>query len=140
MRVCQLDPYTTSFSCDNSEALSLTRTEKGTSVYCLMRTANELTAFAYSIKMDSHDESSTERSTLLAKNRRSSSDSVIVDKKSMAATTDQAGDQQNSSVLLPNVGFQWTWQRLRYYLVEPMVLILVFAYNLSGNNFTSSGN
>lgn len=90
--------------------------------------------------MDSHDESSTERSTLLAKHRRSSSDSVIVDKQSMAATTDQADDQQNSSVLLPNVGFQWTWPRLRYYLVEPMVLILVFAYNLSGNNFTNSGN
>lgn len=75
-------------------------------------------------KMFQNNENPNEETTLLGKFRRrrnTNSASTI--------TSDSLFEELNMS----NGRYQWKWSKIRFYLIEPMVLILVFAYNLSGN-------
>lgn len=60
-------------------------------------------------------EDPNEETTLLAKHRRN---------MEAESTSPTAGSSLSAHQ-------QWNWQRLRFYLIELMVLLLVFAYNLS---------
>lgn len=62
-----------------------------------------------------------ELTTLLAKSGRRPSQSSSVMAESLLAENNSSHNES-----------QWQWQKLRFYLVEPMVFLLVFAYNLSG--------
>ncbi|XP_065367801.1 probable peptidoglycan muropeptide transporter SLC46 [Calliphora vicina] len=73
------------------------------------------------LNMMENNENPNEESTLLSKYRRRNTDSVsTIASESLLAETDMS-----------HLRFQCKWQKIRFYLVEIMVLILVFAYNLS---------
>lgn len=74
------------------------------------------------LNMMENNENPNEESTLLGKYRRRNTDSVsTIASESLLAETDMS-----------HLRFRWKWHKIRFYLVELMVLILVFAYNLSG--------
>ncbi|KAI8126976.1 Solute carrier family 46 member 3 [Lucilia cuprina] len=68
------------------------------------------------------NENPNEESTLLAKFRRRNTDSV---------STTASESLLNGIDMSTDTEFRWRWHTIRFYLVELMVLILVFAYNLS---------
>lgn len=68
-----------------------------------------------------NNDTPNERTTLLAKcTRRPSPSSSIIAESLLTPNS------------LPPNEFQCQWQKIRFYLVEPVVFLLVFAYNLSG--------
>ena len=69
-----------------------------------------------------NNDTPNERTTLLAKCTRRPSPSSSIIAESLLT---------NNSLPPPNE-FQCQWQKIRFYLVEPVVFLLVFAYNLSG--------
>lgn len=73
--------------------------------------------------MSENNENPNEETTLLGKFRRRRNTNSV-----SAITSESLSDELNMTY----TRFQWKWSKIRFYLIEPMVLILVFAYNLSG--------
>lgn len=100
------------------------------------------------------DTGPNEFSTLLAKNHRSrkysyTRDSSIgsaelpsdmisdVSTSSLSVHANLRGSVESVTSITSSELDEFNWRRLRFYLVEPMVFILLFAYNLSGIVITS---
>lgn len=79
------------------------------------------------LKMDNFED---DRSALIEESHtKSSSHDLRLDATTSSSNVNHNANEEDATSSTMGLSL---WQKSRYYLVEPAVLILVFAYNLSG--------